>query len=54
VSHVSPIKSAMVWALGVPGSAAWRMRLDNGSVTTITTRLSTPALLHYNVVPLLD
>ncbi len=54
VSHVSPIKSAMVWTLGVPGSAAWRMRLDNGSVTTITTRLSTPALLHYNVVPLLD
>jgi broad specificity phosphatase PhoE len=54
VSHVSPIKSAMVWALGVSGSAAWRMRLDNGSITTITTRLSTPALLHYNVVPLLD
>ena len=27
VSHVSPIKSATVWALGVPGSVAWRMRL---------------------------
>jgi probable phosphoglycerate mutase len=51
VSHVSPIKSAMVWALGVPGSVAWRMQLDNGSLTTITTRSSTPALLHYNVVP---
>jgi len=53
VSHVSPIKSAMVWALGVPGSVAWRMQLNNGSLTTITTRSSTPALLHYNVVPTL-
>lgn len=54
VSHVSPIKSAMVWALGVPGSVVWRMHLSNGSITTITTRLTTPALLHYNVVPLLS
>ena len=54
VSHVSPIKSAMTWALGVPGSVAWRMQLNNGSITTITTRSSTPALLHYNVVPALS
>jgi broad specificity phosphatase PhoE len=54
VSHMSPIKSAMVWALGVPTSAVWRMQLNNGSITTITTRLSTPALLHYNLVPQLD
>lgn len=54
VSHVSPIKSAMVWALGVPTSTVWRMQLNNGSITTITTRLSTPALLHYNVVPTLE
>ena len=54
VSHMSPIKSAMVWALGVPGSVSWRMHLDNGSATTITTRRSTPALLRYNVVPPLD
>jgi probable phosphoglycerate mutase len=51
-SHVSPIKSAMTWALGVPGSVAWRMRLDNGSITTITVRQSLPALLHFNMVPL--
>jgi probable phosphoglycerate mutase len=24
-SHVAPIKSAVTWALGVPGSVAWRM-----------------------------
>ncbi|NNN01049.1 MAG: histidine phosphatase family protein [Acidimicrobiaceae bacterium] len=54
VSHVSPIKSAMVWALGVTTSTVWRMQLSNGSLTTITTRMATPALLHYNVVPRLD
>ena len=52
VSHVSPIKSATGWALGVAGSVAWRLHLNNGSVTTITGRRSTPALLHFNVVPL--
>lgn len=54
VSHVSPIKSAMVWALGVPGSVAWRTRLDNGSITTISIRQTTPALVHFNMVPALD
>lgn len=54
VSHMSPIKSAMAWALGAPGSVAWRMHLNNGSATTITTRQATPALLHFNVVPPLD
>lgn len=54
VSHVSPIKSAMVWALGVATSTVWRMQLSNGSITTITTRMRTPTLLHYNVVPPLD
>ncbi len=51
VSHVSPIKSATVWALGVAGSVAWRTRLDNGSITTIATRQRTPSLVHFNVVP---
>lgn len=51
VTHMSPIKSAVTWALGVPGSAAWRMNLRNASLTTITTRLSTPTLFNYNVVP---
>ena len=51
VSHVSPIKSAMAWALGVPGSVAWRSRLDNGSITTISVRRRSPALVHFNLVP---
>ena len=51
VSHMSPIKSAMTWALGVSGSVAWRMNLSNASITTIATRSSTPMLVNYNVVP---
>ncbi len=51
VSHVSPIKSATVWALGVAGSVAWRTRLNNGSITTIATRQRTPSLVHFNLVP---
>jgi broad specificity phosphatase PhoE len=53
VSHVSPIKSATTWALGVPGSVAWRLRLDNGSITTIAMRHKLPALVRYNAVPAL-
>ena len=53
VSHVSPIKSAVNWALGVAPSTTWRMRLENGSITTIGTRGSTPQLVRYNMVPAL-
>jgi len=52
-SHVSPIKSATVWALGVAGSTAWRTRLDNGSITCVAARGALPSLIHFNVVPLL-
>ena len=51
VSHVTPIKSAATWALGVAGSAAWRTRLDNGSLTMIAARDNTPSLVHFNFVP---
>lgn len=35
VSHVSPIKAAVTWALGVSPELAWRMRLDVASLTRI-------------------
>lgn len=53
VSHVSPIKSAATWAMGVPGSVAWRMRIDNGSLTAMGSRRGTPTLIHANLVPAL-
>ena len=51
VSHVSPIKSALTWAMGVDGSAAWRMRIDNGAVSVIGARRGTATLVRANVVP---
>lgn len=51
VSHVSPVKAAALWALGVSGAAAWRTRLDNGSLTTIALRRARPMLVNFNVVP---
>ncbi len=53
VSHVSPIKSAAMWALGVAGSTAWRTRLDNGSITVIGVRAFSPILVRWNAVPAL-
>jgi probable phosphoglycerate mutase len=50
VSHVSPIKSAVAWALGVDGSVAWRLRLDNASITTIAVRGGRPYLVTFNDV----
>jgi hypothetical protein len=43
-----------VWALGVAGPVTWRMQLRNGSITTIATRGSTPILVNYNVLGLVD
>jgi probable phosphoglycerate mutase len=47
VSHVSPIKGAVTWALGVSALVAWRMRLDVASLTTIAPG---PSLLGFNEV----
>jgi broad specificity phosphatase PhoE len=45
VSHVSPIKAAVTWALGVSPELAWRMRLDVASLTRIGRG---PVLLSFN------
>lgn len=36
VSHVSPIKAGVIWALGVGEEATWRMRLDNASICRLS------------------
>jgi broad specificity phosphatase PhoE len=48
VSHVSPIKAAVAWALGVGPEIAWRMRLDLASITRIDRG---PTLLSFNEHP---
>jgi broad specificity phosphatase PhoE len=47
VSHVSPIKAGVAWALGVGVEASWRMSLAVSSVTRIVTSDRGPALLCY-------
>ena len=50
VSHVSPIKAAVAWALGVEDGIAWRMRLDTASICRVATRAPGPTLWTFNEV----
>ena len=50
VSHVSPIKAAVAWALDAPATLALRLRLDNASVTRIGWGPAGPVLLCFNAV----
>jgi alpha-ribazole phosphatase len=48
VSHVSPIKAAAAWAMGVDGAVAWRMFLGLASITRVGRGRSSPVLLSFN------
>lgn len=48
VSHVSPIKAAVTWALGVDDEVAWRMFLGDAAVCRIDTGGSEPVLLGFS------
>lgn len=48
VSHVSPIKAAVAWALGVGDEAAWRMWVAPASITRIGVAGGTPSLRAFN------
>jgi broad specificity phosphatase PhoE len=50
VSHVSPIKAAVAWSLGVGDEVAWRMFCDLASITRIGRSARGPVLLSYNEV----
>ncbi|GAA2556505.1 histidine phosphatase family protein [Pseudonocardia hydrocarbonoxydans] len=49
VSHVSPIKAAVAWALGVDDTTAWRMFLADAGVCRIDTGGPVPRLLTFSV-----
>lgn len=51
VSHVSPIKAAAIWALGLEPLAAWRLRLSTASVTRIDLGPRGPQLVGFNELP---
>ncbi|HEX2263875.1 MAG TPA: histidine phosphatase family protein [Pseudonocardiaceae bacterium] len=50
VSHVSPIKAALAWALGVGDEVAWRMYLVDAAVCRVDTSGPLPLLLAFNEV----
>jgi broad specificity phosphatase PhoE len=52
VSHATPIKAAMAWALGVDVAITWRSHIDQASVTKILIRGNRPALNAFNILPL--
>ena len=49
VSHVSPIKAAVAWALGVGVEVSWRTALDRASMTTVRLDAKHPALKTFNI-----
>ena len=50
VSHVSPIKAAVAWALGVGPETSWRMFLGVAAITRIAIGPRGPSLTSYNDV----
>jgi len=50
VSHVSPVKAAVAWALGVGDEVAWRMFVAPASISVVATGQGRPSLHAFNDV----
>jgi broad specificity phosphatase PhoE len=50
VTHVSPVKAAVAWALGVGDEVAWRMWVGPASISRIGVAGSSPSLRSFNEV----
>jgi broad specificity phosphatase PhoE len=50
VTHVSPVKAAVAWALGVGDEIAWRAHVSPGSITRIRVAERGPLLAGFNDV----
>jgi broad specificity phosphatase PhoE len=48
VTHVSPIKAAIAWALGVPDDVAWHLFVEDASVSRIDVERHGPVLRWFN------
>jgi len=48
VSHVSPIKAAVAWALGAGDDVAWRLHLSTASLTRVAWGVDGPVLHSFN------
>jgi len=54
VSHVSPIKAAVAWALDVDDAVTWRMFLGQASITTLGVQPGAGRLLGFNTTTHLE
>ena len=50
VSHVSPIKAAVAWAIGAGIETQWRCFVDQASISRIAVRGAAPSLHSFNEV----
>lgn len=50
VSHVSPIKAAVLWALGIDDGHVWRTHLDTASISLIDVDRGQPVLRGFNII----
>lgn len=50
VTHVSPLKAAVAWALGVGDEVAWRLFCSVGSLSRVAVSGSSPVLTSFNEV----
>jgi broad specificity phosphatase PhoE len=48
VTHVSPLKAALAWALGVGDEISWRLHVTPASVSRVGIRPQGPVLLSFN------
>jgi broad specificity phosphatase PhoE len=54
VTHVSPVKAAAAWALGVGDEISWRMWVAPASITRISVAGAAPTLRSFNEIAHLD
>lgn len=48
VTHVSPVKAALAWALGASDAIAWRMYVEDAGVSRIDVEANGPVLRWFN------
>ena len=51
VTHATPIKVALAWAIGADPTVTWRIHVDQASVTRVIVRDRGPALSAFNLLP---
>ena len=51
ITHATPIRAAVIWALGADIGAAWRCHVDQATITRVMFRDHQPILVGFNQTP---